>query len=450
MKKCIYLAALICGVMSFSSCSTADDLVIDGSNSQEVAVQNFASNIKATFGNSIRTLSIGQTSDPTQTSLIPRTTKRKAGEMEDPIEDAVEDEPIFETTSSADFTVNYICSDGCVLGSETFTGEVGDVVYASDKLLLFSDHGFEAADKDWIVLSENVEDNVINLYYIHSTSYMVKYFDEDTSSELVAPMVVNNKKVGEVVSVSEVNITGYECSNPGEQTKVLSENPANNIFTFSYKKIVEPETPSEGEATEPETPEEGGTTEPETPSDGGATEPETPSEGGATEPETPTEVPTTPITPAIGHDVVVTFDAPNVDLYCEADDFCIKYNQYEMEYAFADGSSITNLNGLKLKKDEKIQIAIEKLNEWTNGEKIYWLDLGNGFERACFDIRLYNCCDENGNALEKFTLNKMLNLNYINKSANCHVEVDSIATVDKYGNINVHISILVDRLKATE
>ncbi|MCF0203324.1 MAG: DUF4114 domain-containing protein [Bacteroidaceae bacterium] len=295
------------------------------------------------------------------------------------------------------YTVNYICKDGCtLLGTETFGGFVNDEIYATEKMKQFEDHGFTVYDKERITLVEDASQNVINLYYEHTkTSYVVKYLDEETGEELTDPFVGNKSDIGETVNVNEINIQGYTCTNPGQQTKVLVKDPNSNVFIYYYKK---------------------------------------------------NSVPIVPIDPLSGPDIVIVLDALDKDLVCESDDFGIKYNQHEIEYAYADHSA-SSLVDLKLEQGKPIAITIPDINAWTNDSKTYWYDLGNGIERACFDLRLYNCRDAQGNTIPAETLAQMLNLNYIKKPAGYSVQVDCVAGTDQYGTSGVHISVIVDRIK---
>ena len=363
-----------------------------------------------------------------------------------------------------EYTINYICQDNNqILETVTGTGKYQDVIYPNQKP--FVNHGFVLADKDSITLDVDPTKNVINLYYKHAeTSYIVKYLDEETGEELIDPTTVNNKKVGDEVKVDPANIVGYDCTNPTTQTHTLQKDPNENIYIFLYKKQPEPEPepepinpmeePESG-TTEPGNPEPGtpepgtsepGTTEPGT-TEPGTTEPGTP-EPGTTEPGTTEPGTTEPVTPPapVNPDIVITLNSLDLDLICESDDFCVKYNFDELEYGYTDHSA-SNLVNLELKQGEPIAITIPDINAWANDSKTYWQDLNNGRERACFDLRLYNCRDKAGNVIPADKLEQLFNINYIKRPAGYSVQLDFAACEDQYGNAGVHISILIDRLK---
>ena len=117
-----------------------------------------------------------------------------------------------------------------------------------------------------------------------------------------------------------------------------------------------------------------------------------------------------------------------------------------MEYGYAEHSA-SNLVTLKLEQGKPISITIPDINAWANGEKVYWQDLENGTERACLDLRIYNCRDAAGNIIPAEKLAGLFYTNLVKKPEGYSVELNFEAAEDQYGNAGVHISILVDRIK---
>lgn len=231
------------------------------------------------------------------------------------------------------YTINHICNDGCqVLKSVNGTGKVGDIVYGDVEV--FGGHVAIDTSKE-MTLADG--ENVINLYYEHcETAYTVYYVEQGTNLTLADPTQEGSRKMGESVTVYPKNIAGYTVVDYTDNTLVMNEDATKNLYTFYYTKdVVEPE-----------------------------------------------------ITPTSDDDIVITLGRIGEELVCESDDFCIKFNGDELEYAYIDHSA-SNLKGLKLAKNENMNIVISNINNWSNGVKNYWQDLTDDKERAVFDLRLY-------------------------------------------------------------
>lgn len=234
---------------------------------------------------------------------------------------------------SVTYTIHHICTDGCQeLKATTGTGKVGDTVWADAEA--FTGHLAIDTSKD-MVLQEG--ENSISLYYEHcETAYTVYYLEQGTNQPLADPTQEGSHKMGESVSVYPKNIAGYTVVNYSGNTFTLNADAAKNVYTFYYiKDIVEPDP-----------------------------------------------------TPTPEGDIVITLGDLTEELVCESDDFCIKFNGDEQEYAYIDHSA-TNLQGLRLKQGEPMNIVIGNINNWSNGSKIYWQEISEDKERAVFDLRLY-------------------------------------------------------------
>lgn len=284
-----------------------------------------------------------------------------------------------------EYTINHICNDGCqTLKTESGTGKVGDVVYGDAEAF----NGHVALDTSKEMELEDGE-NVINLYYKHcETAYTVYYVEQGTNLPLADPTQEGSRKMGESVTVYPKNIAGYSVVEYSGNTLVLNEDAQQNTYTFYYTKdIVEPD----------------------------------------------------PI-PTPDADIVITLGRLGDELVCESDDFCIKYNSYEMEYAYLDRSA-SNLKALKLEKDTNMNIVIDNIDNWTNGGKIYWQALNEDRERAVFDLRLYG-------------ITSTANLSDLLKVEGIIAPEGYVVTLDfseesHYDNNTreLHISVLVDRPK---
>lgn len=284
-----------------------------------------------------------------------------------------------------EYTVNHICNDGCgELKTISGNGKIGETIYGD--ALAFDGHVALDTSKDMVLVDG---ENVINLYYEHcETAYTVYYVELGTNETLADPSQEGFHKVGDVVTVLPKSIAGYTVVEYTGNTLTLNVDAAQNVYTFYYTK----------NAVEPE--------------------PEPTPEG----------------------DIVITFGKLDDDLICESDDFCIKYNFEELEYAYVHQSA-TNLSGLKLERGNNMNIVISNINNWENGEKTYWQDLGNGMERACFDLRLYDI-------KTAANLSKLLKIEGIVKPDDYTVTLDFSEEIkDVYNTKEIHISVLVDRPK---
>lgn len=283
------------------------------------------------------------------------------------------------------YTINHICNDGCsVMKTTSGTGKIGETVYGDAEV--FNGHVALDASKN-IVLADG--ENIINLYYKHcETAYTVYYVELGTNETLADPTQVGMHKMGDNVTVFPKNIAGYTVVEYSDNTFALQADAAQNVYTFYYTKdIVEPD---------------------------------------------PVPVPE--------GDIVITLGKLDDDLLCESDDFCIKYNFDEMEYAYV-GKSGTNFEGLKLEKGSNMNIVIGNISKWENNDKIYWQDLGNGMERACFDLRLYDI-------KTTANLSSLLKIEGIIKPDDYTITLDFSEEIkDIYNTREVHISVLVDRPK---
>lgn len=285
-----------------------------------------------------------------------------------------------------EYTINHICTDGCqVLKSTTGTGKVGDTVYGDVEV--FSGHVALDTSKE-MVLQDGT--NVINLYYEHcETAYTVYYVELGTNETLADPTQEGSLKMGESVTVYPKNIAGYTVVEYTGNTLVLDEDATKNVYTFYYTKDV---------VEEPEA------------------------------------------TPVPEGDIIITLGQLTEDLVCESDDFCIKFNGDEQEYAYLNGSA-TNLKDLKLEQGKQLNISISHIDQWTNGEKIYWQDLENGMERAAFDLRLYGIA-ATANLANLLTVEGIIAPDGYVITLDIHED-----TRDDYNSKEVHISVLVDRPK---
>lgn len=283
------------------------------------------------------------------------------------------------------YTINHICNDGCeTLKTTTGTGKVGTIVYGDAEA--FSGHVALDTSKE-MVLKEG--ENVINLYYTHcETAYTVYYLEKDTELPLADPTQEGSHKMGESVTVYPKNIAGYTVVEYTGNTLVLDEDAANNVYTFYYTKdIVEPDP-----------------------------------------------------TPVTDDDIVITLGKIEEEFICESDDFCIKFNGDELEYAYVDRSA-SNLQNLKLTKGENLNIAISDINNWANGTKTYWQALTDDRERAVFDLRLYGI-------KSAASLQNILKVEGIIAPEGYTVTLD-FSEESHYGDgtRELHISVLVDRPK---
>ncbi len=283
------------------------------------------------------------------------------------------------------YTINHICNDGCqTLKTTTGTGKIGEVVYADPEV--FSGHVAVSASQE---MTLQKGENVINLYYKHcETAYTVYYLEQGTDQPLADPTQEGSRKMGESVTVYPKNIAGYTVVEYTDNTFVLNEDASKNVYIFYYTKdIVEPDP-----------------------------------------------------TPTPEGDIVITLGRLTEELICESDDFCIKFNGYEQEYAYIDHSA-SNLKGLRLAQGENMNIVIGNINNWTNGSKIYWQDLMNGMERAVFDLRLYGITSVN-------SLADLLKVEGIIAPEGYVVSLDfSEESHYENGTQELHISVLVDRPK---
>lgn len=286
---------------------------------------------------------------------------------------------------AVEYTINHICNDGCLtLKTTTGTGNIGDIVYGDAEA--FSGHVALDASKE-MELKDG--ENVINLYYKHcETAYTVYYVEKGTNEPLADPTQEGNHKMGESVTVYPKNIAGYTVVEYTGNTLELKADAAKNVYTFYYTKNEVKPDPK----------------------------------------------------PISKDDIVITLGRISQDLICESDDFCIKYNNDELEYAYIDRSA-SNLKGLKLAKDQSLNIVISDINNWANGTKTYWQDLYNGMERAAFDLRLYGI-------QSAAQISDLLKVEGIIAPEGYTITLD-FSEESHYDNNSkeVHISVLIDRPK---
>ena len=82
----------------------------------------------------------------------------------------------------------------------------------------------------------NVENNVINFYYIKRNDliYTVNYLEKDTNAVLAENKVVTNQKYLDEITENAIDIEGYVKQEPTEQKTVIKVE--NNVINFYYTK----------------------------------------------------------------------------------------------------------------------------------------------------------------------------------------------------------------------
>ncbi|MGN1029694.1 MAG: MucBP domain-containing protein [Bacilli bacterium] len=113
-----------------------------------------------------------------------------------------------------------------------------DVVKSEDEIIEIDGYNYDSVDKDELVISNVIEENVINIYYTKrdDLSYKVNYLEKDTDKVLSTQKVVNNVAFETVITSADevIEIDGYNYDSVDKET--LTIGTGENVINIYYTK----------------------------------------------------------------------------------------------------------------------------------------------------------------------------------------------------------------------
>ena len=116
-----------------------------------------------------------------------------------------------------------------------------DVINSANEVEDIPGYNFSEADKSTLVISSDINANVINLYYTKRTdiSYKVNYYIEGTRIKAKESKVVSNKKIGDIVYALDerVEIDRYIYRGSEQDSIIIDADTNNNVINLYYARI---------------------------------------------------------------------------------------------------------------------------------------------------------------------------------------------------------------------
>ncbi|MBR2705437.1 MAG: hypothetical protein IKE91_08205, partial [Clostridia bacterium] len=148
-----------------------------------------------------------------------------------------------ESVIYSTYTVNYYEKNTTTpLETSKTSGEVevDSQIMATDEVINIDGYEFDSADVDSIFISEDSEENVINLYYTkrNDLSYTVNYLEKGTDHVLHTSKTEPNQTFGdEITSVNEkITIDGYNYDSVDPEVLTIGASSENNVINVYYTK----------------------------------------------------------------------------------------------------------------------------------------------------------------------------------------------------------------------
>ena len=116
-----------------------------------------------------------------------------------------------------------------------------DVINSANEVEDIPGYNFSEADKSTLVISSDINANVINLYYTKRTdiSYKVNYYIEGTRIKAKESKVVSNKQIGDIVYALDerIEIDRYLYMGAEQDSIIIDADTNNNVINLYYARI---------------------------------------------------------------------------------------------------------------------------------------------------------------------------------------------------------------------
>ena len=141
---------------------------------------------------------------------------------------------VYYSKDSFPFTINYYY-DGVLDAEKTINGSAAYQAAVSYEEKNITGYRFDHVSAESITISDNAEENVINVYYVKdSFGYTINYYYDnvidDTKTETGTALYQSE------IEYTDKNITGYELDRVSAEKIVISDNVDENVINVYYVK----------------------------------------------------------------------------------------------------------------------------------------------------------------------------------------------------------------------
>ncbi len=140
------------------------------------------------------------------------------------------------------YTVNYLEDGTNEILSPAKTAEVdhGTEIVSENEKIEINGYNFTRYDKDKITIEEDIEKNVINIYYTKrgDLSYVVNYLEKGTNKVLNTQKAVDSQAFGTIITTKNeiIDITGYKYDSCDKDELTIGTDISQNVINIYYVK----------------------------------------------------------------------------------------------------------------------------------------------------------------------------------------------------------------------